>query len=97
MNTSAPHGNTTKDMVREQEPLSLPLNLLKKGQSGVVRAVASTNNALRSKLLSMGVVSGTPVKILGVAPLGDPINIQALGYILSLRRSEAASVQVSPA
>jgi len=43
----------------------------------------------------MGIVNGTRIEVLSIAPLGDPMKIQALGYKLSLRRSEASHVEVA--
>ena len=74
---------------------SKTLNDLKKGETAVVDQVSCTNKTLSSKLLSMGIVHGTLIKVIGVAPLGDPIEIRALGYTLSLRRSEAQGVSIS--
>ena len=44
------------------------------------------------KLMEMGCVPGEEVKIMQVAPLGDPISISIAGYNLSLRLSEANSI-----
>lgn len=46
------------------------------------------------RLREMGVLPGTNVKLLRVAPLGDPLEIQIRGYNLSLRRAEAAAIEV---
>jgi Fe2+ transport system protein FeoA len=51
--------------------------------------------ALQQRLLEMGLIPGTEVKIVRFAPLGDPIEIKVMGYSLSLRRSEARHVQVT--
>jgi ferrous iron transport protein A len=45
--------------------------------------------------MEMGLVPGVEVSLIGVAPLGDPIEISLRGYRLSLRRSEAARVHVA--
>ena len=45
----------------------------------------------------MGCVPGEPVKVVQVAPLGDPISIEVSGYHLSLRLSEADSIIIAPA
>lgn len=47
------------------------------------------------RLMEMGLVPGTELRVLGVAPLGDPIEIEVRGYRLSVRKSEAARVQLS--
>ena len=44
------------------------------------------------KLMEMGCVPGELVKVIQVAPLGDPISISVSGYNLSLRLNEANSV-----
>ena len=62
----------------------------------MVRSLKSSDRLLRNKLLSMGLVAGTALELMCVAPLGDPIKIRALGYSLSLRLSEASSIDVVP-
>lgn len=47
------------------------------------------------RLMEMGLVPGTELRVLGVAPLGDPIEIEVRGYRLSVRKSEAARVQLT--
>tara|TARA_B100000315_G_C14246236_1_gene437572 strand:+ start:307 stop:444 length:138 start_codon:yes stop_codon:yes gene_type:complete len=42
----------------------------------------------------MGLVSGSEIEMERVAPMGDPIEIKVKGYNLSLRKEEAASIQV---
>ena len=46
------------------------------------------------RLLEMGLVPGTEFTLLGAAPLGDPLELEVRGYRLSLRKSEAARVEV---
>jgi ferrous iron transport protein A len=50
---------------------------------------------LSVRLLEMGLTPGVEVCILGVAPLGDPIELEVRGYRLSVRRREAQRVQVN--
>ncbi len=73
-----------------------PLSSLKVGQRAVVQSLKSSDKMLRNKLLSMGLVAGTALELMCVAPLGDPIKIRTLGYSLSLRLSEARSIEVVP-
>lgn len=70
------------------------LSLLSPGRSGVVSQVSSDHRELKFKILSLGLVQGTPVKVLNVAPLGDPITIEVRGSRLSLRKDEAAAVKI---
>jgi Fe2+ transport system protein FeoA len=44
----------------------------------------------------MGLLPGTPLKLVRTAPLGDPLEIQVRGYSLTLRKSEAEHVLVEP-
>jgi ferrous iron transport protein A len=45
-------------------------------------------------MVEMGLVRGTPVEVVRVAPLGDPIDVKLRGYQLTLRRAEAALVEI---
>ncbi|MGB9781110.1 MAG: FeoA family protein [Caldanaerobacter sp.] len=49
---------------------------------------------LRKRLVDMGVIYGTEVKVEGMAPLGDPIEVTVMGYRLSLRKSEASQIEI---
>ena len=69
------------------------LNELGKGEKGRIVKIAGKGNIHR-RLLDMGLVSGTDIQLQRVAPLGDPIEIKVRGYSLSLRKEEAASIQV---
>lgn len=48
----------------------------------------------RHKLMSMGLLPGTSFEVLGIAPLGDPIAIKVKGFLLSLRKSELAALDL---
>jgi ferrous iron transport protein A len=65
------------------------------GRAVEVQAVDGTR-AFRRRLLEMGLVPGTPVRIVTVAPLGDPLRIEVRGGQWSIRRAEAAQIQVRP-
>ena len=47
------------------------------------------------RLAEMGFVVGTPVRLIKVAPLGDPLQFSLRGYHISLRRAEAARVRIA--
>jgi len=49
---------------------------------------------IRMRLLEMGLTSGTNIRLVRVAPLGDPIELAVRGYRLSVRKSEAAAVMI---
>jgi ferrous iron transport protein A len=46
------------------------------------------------RLMEMGLTPGVEVRLIGVAPLGDPLELELRGYRLSLRKSEAARVEL---
>lgn len=71
------------------------LSELEAGEAGIIHSFEK--DELYIKLLEMGCVPGEPVKVVQVAPLGDPISIEVSGYHLSLRLSEADSIIVTPA
>lgn len=66
------------------------------GESGVVEDVGGTD-ATALRLLEMGLVSGTVVTLLKKAPTGDPLQFRVRGFHLSLRRAEAARIQIAEA
>jgi len=65
------------------------------GRAVAVHAVDGTR-AFRRRLLEMGLVPGTTVRVVTVAPLGDPLRIEVRGGQWSIRRAEAALIQVAP-
>ncbi len=69
------------------------LSELAAGEVGIIHSFEK--DELYIKLLEMGCVPGEPVKILQIAPLGDPISIEVSGYHLSLRLSEADNIMVT--
>ena len=46
------------------------------------------------RIMDMGVTPGVEIKVVKTAPLGDPVEVRVRGYELSLRKDEAAQVQV---
>jgi ferrous iron transport protein A len=71
------------------------LDQLRPGQRGRITALRG-GDALVQRLMEMGLLEEEVVEVVGLAPLGDPIEIHLGDYRLSLRRSEAARVQISP-
>ena len=69
------------------------LDQLRAGQVGVIESIRG-EGALLQRLLEMGLLEGEEIEVLGFAPLGDPMEIRLRDYRLSLRRAEAAQVQV---
>lgn len=71
----------------------LTLDQLRVGQRATVAAIAGTG-AVVQRLYEMGVLEGEEIELVGFAPLGDPVEIRLHDYCLSLRRQEAARIQV---
>jgi ferrous iron transport protein A len=51
--------------------------------------------AFRRRLMELGILPGTRVEVVRVAPLGDPLEIRARGCFLSIRRNEARFIDVT--
>ena len=63
------------------------------GESGKIKAVTGEGR-IRRRLFDMGVTPGAELTMRKKAPLGDPIEITIRGYELTLRKAEAACVEV---
>jgi len=69
------------------------LSELKTGQGGIIVKVLG-HGAFRKRIMEMGFVRGKRIEVVLNAPLRDPIKYSILGYEISLRRSEAAMIEV---
>ena len=74
----------------------MTLNDIEVGGSCTVERLNDTGE-IRRRIMDMGITKGTQVSVMKVAPLGDPIDVTVRGYHLSLRRSDAANIEVIPA
>ncbi len=50
--------------------------------------------ALKRRIMDMGITKGVKIKVVKVAPLGDPIELNVRGYELSIRNSDALNIEV---
>lgn len=71
------------------------LSELPVGEKGEITRVGAVGE-IKKRLLEMGVVKGARVSVERVAPLGDPIEVEIMGYHLSLRNEEAQEIEVKP-
>ncbi len=71
----------------------MTLNQLRIGETATVRDV-SGDDAIAIRLLEMGLTEGEAIRLIGAAPLGDPLEFELRGYRLSLRLSEARRVEI---
>ena len=74
----------------------MTLDKLPLGQEAVITAVGG-EGALRCRLLDMGLIPKTRVRVEKVAPLGDPVELRVRGYSLSLRKEDAGKIEVEVA
>ena len=51
--------------------------------------------AVKRRIMDMGITKGVEVFVRKVAPLGDPVEIKVRGYELSIRKDEAAAIEVA--
>ena len=74
----------------------MTLDKLPLGQEAVITAVGG-EGALRCRLLDMGLIPKTRVRVEKVPPLGDPLALRVRGYSLSLRKEDAGKIEVEVA
>ena len=68
---------------------------LKTGESGRITVVGG-QGALRQHFLDMGVVPGAEIKLMKLAPMGDPMEFRIHGYELTLRLADAEKIEIEP-
>lgn len=74
----------------------MTLDKLPLGQEAVITAVGG-DGPLRCRLLDMGLIPRTRVRVEKIAPLGDPLELRVRGYSLSLRKEDAGKIEVEVA
>jgi len=72
-----------------------PLDRLAPGEQGTIERIVGDRSMVR-RLMELGLVPGTPVEVVRRAPLGDPVELRVRQVHLSIRRSEAAQIRVTP-
>lgn len=72
----------------------MKLDELKPGEEGTVISIGEKGPS-RRRVMDMGVTPGTSIKVIKVAPLGDPIEVNIRGYELSLRKEEASRIEIN--
>ena len=63
------------------------------GESAVIARI-QTSGALKQRFMDMGITKGTEVKVIKIAPLGDPIEIEIRGYNLSIRKGDVEKIEM---
>ena len=72
----------------------IPLTRMNPGERGTIYQLNVDAPALRHRLLEIGLVTGTTVRVVRFAPLGDPIELDVRGCRLSMRRQEAQNILI---
>ena len=70
----------------------ITLRDIKIGESATVIRVHGSG-AIKRRIMDMGITKGCEVRVIKVAPLGDPIEISVRGYQLSLRKSDGDIIE----
>ena len=73
----------------------MTLKDLRIGESAKITAVGG-EGALRQHFLDMGVVPGAEIKLMKLAPMGDPMEFRVHGYELTLRLADAEKIEADP-
>ena len=71
----------------------ISLRQLEPGQTAKVVKIGASGE-LGRRMRDMGLVPGTPIRVIGRAPLKDPVEIKLRGYNLTLRNNEADHITV---
>ena len=77
-----------------EEQKIMTMDELKPGKNAVITAVKG-EGALRLRLLDMGLIPHTKVKVRKTAPMGDPVQIVIRGYELTIRKADVAMIEIS--
>jgi len=75
-------------------PEETRISMLDVGDKAVIRGYESRPGPYRDRILAMGLIRGAEFTLTKKAPLGDPVEIEVLGYKLSLRKEEAEIIRV---
>ncbi len=69
------------------------LSELKPGEYGIVKEIHGSG-VLHRRLLSMGLLPGSVIRMVRAAPFGDPVEYEIRGFFISLRKNEASYVEI---
>lgn len=71
----------------------IPLSSMPLGRKGVITRILDSN--VHRRILTLGLLPGTPIKAISRAPLGDPIVFKVRGHRLALRGAVAKTIFVN--
>lgn len=73
----------------------MDITSMKVGDRAKITGYQVTKAGYRAKLLALGLTRGAVIELIGVAPMGDPLRLRVRGFELSLRRAEAAFLELA--
>ena len=73
----------------------MTLDKLEVGMDAIIKSVDCDEVSLRKHILDMGLTPGTEVTLVKVAPMGDPLELRVRGYELTLRKDDAARIELT--
>lgn len=79
--------------VEKQQKECITLDKLKIGKKAIVKKVGG-KGLLRVRLLDMGIIPNTEIKIIKKAPMGDPLQLFLRGYELTIREDDAKKIEI---
>lgn len=71
----------------------MTLNNIPLNKEVIIKNITDNNSTL-NRLMEMGLIPGEKIKIIQIAPMGDPIEILVMGYKLCIRKKEASYIEV---
>lgn len=71
----------------------ITLDKLKLGQVAQVEKINTQDKILRRRIMDMGITKGVLIKVIKIAPLGDPVAISLRGYTLSIRKADLEMIE----
>ena len=71
----------------------MTLDQLKIGESAMI-ARFSMDPSHSAQLMEMGLYEGARVRLVGKAPMGDPLELQVADFRLSLRMAQAKGIEI---
>jgi ferrous iron transport protein A len=72
----------------------MKLSELHDGQRAKVRAFADLSADLKKKLMVMGMLPNTDIRVIRRAPMGDPLQVEVRGVSLAVRKNIASEIEV---
>lgn len=70
---------------------SISMNKLRPGEWGTVRTIR-LKGAMRRRMQDIGLIPGTPIRCVGISPLGDPIAYRIRGAVIAIRGDDCREI-----